>query len=126
MFSTLAKEYIAENKLCFGCSQDIENDIQCQKKQNSFIGKSRVDDKQEGNLWQSIIDEYEEKRARYTEWKKRKENSSIVVPYQDKPSNYLNKEIFPLLLPAMEKMLAEARRWDVLKVNYFYKFGYIE
>ncbi|KAI4488941.1 hypothetical protein M0804_004439 [Polistes exclamans] len=117
MFSTLAKEYIAKNKLCFGCSQDIENDIQCQKKQNSFIGKSCVDDKQEDNLWQSIIDEYEEKRARYTEWKKRKENSSIVVPYQDRPSNYLNKEIFPLLLPAMEKMLAEAHRWNVLKVQ---------
>lgn len=124
MFSRLAKEYIAGNEICSGCFFDVENDDdveQCQRAKSLSqrdLEDAHVNDKQEENLWRSIVDEYEKKRSRYDEWKKEQESSSIVVPHHDGPSNYLNKKIFPLLLPAMENMLIEARRWDALRVNY--------
>lgn len=127
MFSRLAKEYIAGNEICSGCFQDVENndDVQCQRAKSfsqQDLEDSHVNDKREENLWRSIIDEYEKKRSRYDEWKKEQEPSSIVVPHHDGASNYLNKKIFPLLLPAMENMLIEARRWDALRVNYTHAY----
>lgn len=124
MFSRLAKEYIAGNEICSGCFQDVEtnNNVQCQRAESFSPQELRIDDKQEENLWQSIVDEYEEKQSQYTEWKKEQESSAVVVPYQDVSSNYLNRKIFPLLLPAMENMLVEARRWDALRVNYTYVY----
>ncbi|KAF7388829.1 hypothetical protein HZH66_009966 [Vespula vulgaris] len=119
MFSRLAKEYIAGNEICSGCFQDVEtnNNVQCQRAESFSPQELRIDDKQEENLWQSIVDEYEEKQSQYTEWKKEQESSAVVVPYQDVSSNYLNRKIFPLLLPAMENMLVEARRWDALRIQ---------
>ncbi|XP_048514310.1 IQ domain-containing protein K-like [Athalia rosae] len=78
-----------------------------------------VDDDEVVNvsLWESIFRKTEEKNVPYKEWLEEKNAAELTVPRHDGPAEFLDKEIFPLLLPAMKKMLEQARKWDALEIQ---------
>ncbi|KAK2586800.1 hypothetical protein KPH14_011825 [Odynerus spinipes] len=126
MFSVLGKGYAAEESNSFDYWLEGEANARCEKEESFDLGDAPIDKEEEeqqqqqqqrNHLWRCIVDEYEKKRSKYTEWKIKLKNSSTTVPYHDGQSNYLNREIFLFLLPAMEEMLAEARRWDALRLQ---------
>lgn len=68
------------------------------------------------SLWNSIVQKSNDKKSPYSEWVKEKKAAEPVGHLQNGPVEFLEKEIFPLLLPAMKTMLMQARDWDALKV----------
>lgn len=69
-------------------------------------------------LWESILQESENQKTLILEWQKLNDNLELEkLPCES--VKYLNKEVFPVLLPAMEKMLNEARKQNVIKVFIF-------
>ncbi|XP_063995589.1 IQ domain-containing protein K-like [Diachasmimorpha longicaudata] len=65
-------------------------------------------------LWETILEEFREEREQFDEWEKEQEEPrSEKTPCE--AVEYLNKEIFPVLLPAMEKMLKEAKKWNAIQ-----------
>ena len=67
------------------------------------------------NLWENILQESEDRAAPYVAWLKEREE--IETKNVNSPADYLDSKIFPILLPAMENMLREARNWDALEVQ---------
>ncbi|XP_015122733.1 IQ domain-containing protein K [Diachasma alloeum] len=66
------------------------------------------------SLWEEILGEFREERREFEEWEREQEEpGSEKTPCE--AVEYLNKEIFPVLLPAMEKMLREARKWNAIE-----------
>ncbi|XP_069839872.1 IQ domain-containing protein K isoform X2 [Dendropsophus ebraccatus] len=64
------------------------------------------------SLWQQICEEYELEQPSLPPSIKSKETSLICVKDQDEgsPREYLESYIFPVLLPGMAEMLAEAKK----------------
>lgn len=69
------------------------------------------------SLWENILRQSEEKLAPYEEWLRERKALEPVAPPLNGPTEFLEKEIFPLLLPAMRIMLMQAREWDALEVR---------
>lgn len=69
-------------------------------------------------LWEKILQESEEQMKFYLAWKK-ENNDEVKSVDSSHPSDsveYLNREIFPVLLPALEQMLLEAKNKNVIEV----------
>ncbi|XP_043283169.1 IQ domain-containing protein K-like [Venturia canescens] len=87
-------------------NESRESDDESEKSHNNRNKKS---------LWQTILEESKESARFYEKWlDERNTNSSKNV---NSPANYLDREIFPILLTALEKMLNEARNLGVLRVQ---------
>ncbi|KAJ9598690.1 hypothetical protein L9F63_010639 [Diploptera punctata] len=68
-------------------------------------------------LWQGICEASEEGRQLLNEIKKAEKPIKPPLNIQDTAFNYLDKHIFPILLPAMEETLLAAKEWDCLWVQ---------
>ncbi|CAG2054060.1 unnamed protein product [Timema podura] len=73
--------------------------------------------KTQSSLWEEICSENEEIRHAVLESIDSKKVTEPKVPDTDGPVDYLNKEIFPILLPALEAVLTKAKEWDCLEIQ---------
>lgn len=84
----------------------------------SFDGIESIEEEaiKKPSLWDTILEEFNEEKRTFEEWEREQEESKSEET-QCEAIEYLNRVIFPVLLPAMEKMLREAQRWDAIEVN---------
>ena len=76
-------------------------------------------EKTKPSLWERILQETEDNMAVYRQWWEEKHSQEIKPFFQEGSIDYLNKEIFPLLLAALKDMLIQARQFNVLRVKYY-------
>ncbi|XP_012271944.1 IQ domain-containing protein K [Orussus abietinus] len=69
------------------------------------------------SLWEDILRESEEERTLFEEMQRERVELLPERPHQEGCAEYLKREIFPILLPAMEGMLIEANRWNALRIQ---------
>ncbi|XP_011304785.1 IQ domain-containing protein K-like [Fopius arisanus] len=80
----------------------------------SFAGEEDLGSGKKLSLWETILKEFKEEKEEFEEWEKEHEElKSEKTPCE--ALEYLNNEIFPILLPGMEKMLREARKWNAIE-----------
>ncbi|XP_015590621.1 uncharacterized protein LOC107265551 [Cephus cinctus] len=103
-----------EVEICFCPFSDSDRDF------DEFENLERECEEEEEesfSLWETILRETEDELAPCREWINEQEELKRKIPHHDSPAHYLNNEIFPVLLPAMENMLKQARQWNVLRIQ---------
>lgn len=107
---------INEGLTCFCDVESVENqEIEKQsEKSDEESEKSEIKETKK-SLWQTILEESEQSARSFAKLPEEQETKTLSSV--NSPASYLDREIFPVLLTAMEKMLVQAGNFGVLRVQ---------
>lgn len=93
----------------------IEND----GVEQNTVKSIKSEEEAEYSLWERVLQESGNNLSLYKQWWEEKVSQETEQSFQDGPGDYLNKNIFPILLLARKDILFQARQNNFLKVLYF-------
>ena len=116
-FPDLSYSSSTDRALC-ECSNTKSSNLEFNESDGVEQGTVKLEEAKP-SLWERILQESEDNMSAYKQWYEEKHFQETIPTFQDESIDYLNKEVFPFLLPALKDMLILARQWNALKAKIF-------